>query len=582
MPAGEGSLVSSSSMGSESWCPDSGNARRRTRGVHVQSEVPLAEPADDSPEGEVVDVAEGPLRHAVPEVRAPAPQDRIDAAQQVCERPMSCPVGELPHLTLDRGQRLLRRVGVDGPPIGPASPRSALNVPAEEVEPLVDVADARLLNRQAQTHRREHRCNLVKQRFRSVASASNHHDEIIGVADESHDGFAGAATFGAGPCRTERHPFPGEVLVQAGQRDVGEQRRENAALGCTGSRLAADALFREHSCLEKRLHQRQDPFVSDSVTHTIQKGRVIEPIEARLDVTFEYPLVVSRGRSKVVNLGDSVLGPASRSEAIAAWLEVRLENRLEHQLQRGLHDSVCGRRDAQRTDLAARLGIRLLPHPLRDEPAGLEVVSQPAEQSRSTDADGAGCHSVDAGGSCALVAPHPTPRHGEKRRVIYEVEHVIEATARLGLRPLVQLRLHREYPRLGLVQARPRCARIHRRPPRSALRLRSRWTPSPCGRLSRPRTTTGPPPHPASIDRRRAFPSVIFRRQRGDRRDGSHVHSPTVRRGRRPAMPLQHRHGYAADLHRDLPVGDILNGRVKTGHLWTPQNRPFPAARDWS
>ncbi len=26
----------------------------------------------------------------------------------------------------------------------------------------------------------------------------------------------------------------------------------------------------------------------------------------------------------------------------------------------------------------------------------------------------------------------------------------------------------------------------------------------------------------------------------------------------------------------------ILSGRVKTGHLWTPQNRPFPAARDWS
>ena len=25
-----------------------------------------------------------------------------------------------------------------------------------------------------------------------------------------------------------------------------------------------------------------------------------------------------------------------------------------------------------------------------------------------------------------------------------------------------------------------------------------------------------------------------------------------------------------------------LSGRVKTGHLWTPQNRPFPAARDWS
>ena len=46
-----------------------------------------------------------------------------------------------------------------------------------------------------------------------------------------------------------------------------------------------------------------------------------------------------------------------------------------------------------------------------------------------------------------------------------------------------------------------------------------------------------------------------------DRRDGSHVHSPTVRRGRRPAMPLQHRHGYAADFHRGLPVGDINQPR---------------------
>ena len=53
----------------------------------------------------------------------------------------------------------------------------------------------------------------------------------------------------------------------------------------------------------------------------------------------------------------------------------------------------------------------------------------------------------------------------------------------------------------------------------------------------------------------------------GDRRDGSHVHSRTVRRGRRPAMPLQHRHGYAAGLHRGLPTGDITRpGSSPTGH----------------
>ncbi len=38
---------------------------------------------------------------------------------------------------------------------------------------------------------------------------------------------------------------------------------------------------------------------------------------------------------------------------------------------------------------------------------------------------------------------------------------------------------------------------------------------------------------------------------------GSHVHHQTVRRGRRPAIPLRPRHGYPAALHRGLPTGDI-------------------------
>jgi hypothetical protein len=168
---------------------------------------------------------------------------------------------------------------------------------------------------------------------------------------------------------------------------------------------------------------------------------------------------------------------ALRAEAVGTWLEVRLEDWLEHQLQRGLHDPVCGRRDPQRTDLAARFGDRLLPHPLGDEPAGLEIVSQPAEQSRSTEHDRAGCHSVDAGGSCALVAPHPCPRHDEERRVIHEVGEVIETTARIGHRPLVQLRLHHEYPPLGLVEAGPRSAGVHQRSPRSTWMLQNTLDP---------------------------------------------------------------------------------------------------------
>ena len=51
------------------------------------------------------------------------------------------------------------------------------------------------------------------------------------------------------------------------------------------------------------------------------------------------------------------------------------------------------------------------------------------------------------------------------------------------------------------------------------------------------------------------------RRGARDRRSGSHVHSRTLQRGRCPAMPLQHRHGYAAVFHRGLPVGDIYRPR---------------------
>ncbi len=52
--------------------------------------------------------------------------------------------------------------------------------------------------------------------------------------------------------------------------------------------------------------------------------------------------------------------------------------------------------------------------------------------------------------------------------------------------------------------------------------LQARCRPSPCGRLSRPRTTTTAPPHPAALSGHRALAP------RGRPRDGSHVHCRTV------------------------------------------------------
>ncbi len=258
-----------------------------------------------------------------------------------------------------------------------------------------------------------------------------------------------------------------------------------------------------------------------------------------------------------MDLSDGVLGSAPRAEAVGARLEVRLEDRLQHQLQGGLHDPVRGRGDAQAAELARRFGDRLLPHPGRGEATCFERCSQLAEELPGAGADGVGNHPIDPGGASALVAPHPAPRHDEERRVIREVVEVIEATARIGLRPLVQLGLHLMYPPLGLIQVGPRIADVHRRAPPSASLLRPRWGPSPCGRLSRPPTTTTPPPHPGGISRPRAFPPASGRLA-GEGPPGWFPRSPPDRwTGRRPAMPLRPRHGYAAALHRGLPAGDI-------------------------
>ena len=49
---------------------------------------------------------------------------------------------------------------------------------------------------------------------------------------------------------------------------------------------------------------------------------------------------------------------------------------------------------------------------------------------------------------------------------------------------------------------------------------------------------------------------------------------------KRGGCPIEAPYLRVANVLRDRLV--LLNGRVKTGHLWAPQNRPFPAARDWS
>jgi hypothetical protein len=152
-----------------------------------------------------------------------------------------------------------------------------------------------------------------------------------------------------------------------------------------------------------------------------------------------------------VDLGDRVLGAPPGPEPVRARLEVRLEDRFQHQFQRRLHNPVRDARYAELAELtgSAGLGDLAFPHRQRPERAVLEsgpqVVQEPGHAHLLLDPGGG--HAVCAGGVRALVARDPGERHDQRRRVVHEVEQVIEPAAQIGRRPTVKLGLHLRYPR---------------------------------------------------------------------------------------------------------------------------------------
>src|SRR5919204_1510221 len=87
----------------------------------------------------------------------------------------------------------------------------------------------------------------------------------------------------------------------------------------------------------------------------------------------------------------------------------------------------------------------------------------------------------------------------------------------------------------------------------ASLSSRNRCRPWPCARLSRAPTPTAAPPRPSPIGRRWTQPDRHAGRvgRAGPGRFPCSLRS--ARRRRSPALPLRHRHGSPAALHRGLP-----------------------------
>jgi site-specific DNA recombinase len=147
---------------------------------------------------------------------------------------------------------------------------------------------------------------------------------------------------------TSPEPAPGYLL---------RGRSRDAALGRAGDRLAVQSLFAEDPGPQERLHQSQHPPVPDPISHAPHEGGVVDLVKARRDIRLEHPLVVASRCAEEVDLGDGVPGSAPRAEAVGARLEIRLEDRLQHQLQGGLHHRSAAVGMPRRRSLPDALGI---------------------------------------------------------------------------------------------------------------------------------------------------------------------------------------------------------------------------------
>jgi hypothetical protein len=194
------------------------------------------------------------------------------------------------------------------------------------------------------------------------------------------------------------------------------------------------------------------------------------------------------------------MSPAVRAEPVGAREKIRLEDRLQHQLQGGLDHPIPHRGNPQATHLAATLGDHPFTHRQRAEAAVLQLRPQLIEEHLDAPhgLNVVGGLAVHPGRACSLVAPHPNPGDQKERRVGDEVVKIIEPAMRILAGPTVQLGLNLPYPSLRPIQRELRFVGVHRRQPPGipASSLPTCWSPSPCARLSRARTTTGPPPHP--------------------------------------------------------------------------------------
>ena len=203
--------------------PHQGSARE-------QSRVPRADSTPTPPQAGISSSDNRPCRcqrrSLISWVRGATSRSRRSTSSRTSSSgPASRAIGNA--LRLSQAQRARsRRVDV----AATVAAAVALDAPAEERDPLVDVAHAGLLEGERQPERRDRRLDLWDERLGVAPTAVHQHDEIVGVAHEQVGRLTTASPFAALPLAgSYRLPRPREVLVEGCEGDVRQRRRQDPA-----------------------------------------------------------------------------------------------------------------------------------------------------------------------------------------------------------------------------------------------------------------------------------------------------------------------------------------------------------------
>jgi hypothetical protein len=173
-----------------------------------------------------------------------------------------------------------------------------------------------------------------------------------------------------------------------------------------GFRVLRDTGLSHDTGFQERLHQGEHT-LSPTLART-RSIRAVWSIESKrdLDIRVQH-LPIPQGAVEV-DLGDRVVCPPQWPEAVGDRLEAGLEDRLQHQLQRRLDDPVGHGRNPEASQFPGSAWFGDLAFPHRQRP---ERGARPG------------------------VARDPVERHHQRRRIMHEVEQIVEPAGRIGRRP---------------------------------------------------------------------------------------------------------------------------------------------------